>query len=383
MNEVPNVARLSSAPPFIVPRSSFIAHFPMPFLSYDIDAAPHAGRLTRRALVGRRLSHGVVLTDPGVSRLHAWFDPAPGGGWAVTDAGSKTGLSVNGARADRHDLRDGDVVRVGSTRITFHADGEPPPAAEPVTLSPPPGQPVQTSGILFTCQCGAPIWVGNDLAGKRGRCRHCKRPVIVPLPGVAAPAFAAPDAEPAVPGRRSQCGVCHSAIGVAEPLTTCPECDTTYHAECWAENYGCSTYGCGQVDALNPNAAAKPPAVTPDPAAAAPHTVTPPRTDPYDDDDDDEAAAPPVQPWVVVLAAVVASAIGLVTFGVAPAAVAVWAGFTIARRRPGTRVAWLLAALALGLIGILVGLAGSDYLFLAGRHLPWTPPAPVPPRAGV
>jgi hypothetical protein len=336
----------------------------MPFLAYDIDGTPHAGRLTRRALVGRRLSHGVVLSDPGVSRLHAWVDPTADGGWVVTDAGSKTGMTVNGQRRDRHDLHDGDVILVGATRITFRAHGEPPPGVEADTLSPPPGQPVRTSGILFTCACGAPIWVGNDLAGKRGRCRHCKRQVVVPVPG-APPATPAAPVERAAPGRRAQCGVCHAVIGTGEALTTCPECETTFHAECWTENYGCSTYGCGHVNVLNPDPTTKPVAPAPLPATEV-VTATAEEPPPESDDDDDDAVPPSPQmqwEWVTVLAALVASAVGVLAFGVPPLAVAVVAGWMIARRRPDTRVGLLVAAIAVAVVGVAVGILGSEFLF--------------------
>ena len=327
----------------------------MPHLAYDTDGTPRAGRLTGRALVGRRLSHGVVLDDPAVNRLHAWVDPTPDGGWTVADAGSRNGIAVNGRKVDRHTLVDGDVIRAGSTRITFRATGDLPPAAEPVTLSPPTGKPVRTSGVLFDCpHCTAPIWVGVDLVGKRGRCRHCKQPVVVPAPAVEKPA---PAVEPPA-GRRPQCGVCHSPIGGGEALTTCPECDTTYHAECWAENLGCSTYGCGQVDALNLVAPPVEPVTTADPLP------------PIEGEHDDPDRPPTPWEWVVVLASLVAAAVGVVAFGVPPLAVAAVAAAMLARRRPDTRAGLLIAAIAIAAIGVVVGLVGSDFLYLNGRHLP-------------
>ncbi len=338
----------------------------MPFLTYDDAHTPRAGRLTRRALIGRRLSHGVVLTDPAVGRLHAWVDPTPGGGWAVSDAGGRAGTTVNGrpVAGDRQDLRNGDVIRVGATRITFHAGDDVPTGAEAVTLSPPPGQPVRTGGILFACdRCASPIWVGNDLAGKRGRCRHCKQPVTVPA---AAGAGAAP-AEPAPAAGRRQCGVCHAAVAAGEAVTVCPECDTTYHAECWAENYGCSTYGCRQVNALNPDPPAEAvPAQAPTDLAADVAAGPPPEAVAVEAVPAAVIAAPPPAnwEWVMALASLLAAVVGVVTFGVPPIATAAAAGVMIARRRPSTRV-WMLAlAVVVSVAGVIGGVVYSEYLWL-------------------
>jgi hypothetical protein len=338
----------------------------MPTLAYETDGTLHAGQLTGRALIGRRLSHGVVLNDSAVSRLHAWVDPTPDGGWVVTDAGSKNGVAVNGKRVTRQPLVDGDVIRVGATRITFQATEAVPTAAEAVTLCPPPGESVRTSGILFACDhCQAPIWVGAELAGKRGRCRHCKQPVAVPKPS-AAPATAPAAPAPAA-GRRPQCGVCHSAIGAGEPLKSCPECDTTYHAECWAENFGCSTYGCGQVDALNPK-----PKTPKDPGMVAPASMmgTSGSTEAFEPPAAESAVPSAQWEWLTVLATLVASAVGALAFGVPALLMGVVAAVMLVRRKPGTRVELLLLALAIALVGIVIGLAGSDFLYLNGKHLP-------------
>ena len=351
----------------------------MPTLTYadDDGTTLKAGRLTGRALVGRRLSHGVVLADPGVSRLHAWVDRGPDGGWVVTDAGSKTGTAVNDKPVYRHDLRDGDVIRFGATRVTYRAADELPPGATPVELSPPPGGHVLTSGILFTCgNCSAPIWVGHDLAGKRGRCRHCKQQIVAPVAPADVEARPAPAVVPPPTGpsaaRRPQCGVCHAAIAEAESRTTCGECDTTFHAECWDENYGCSTYGCGQVNALNP--AAKAAAATAAYLAAQDSTDDPPSPgeDPTDDGDDATADAPPARmpwEWVTLLGAFVASVVGVMTFGVPPLIVAVIAAVLLVRRRPDTRAGLLAAALVLAVVGAAAGVVLSDFLILGGRHL--------------
>ena len=352
----------------------------MPTLAYDIDDVPYAGQLTGRALIGRRLSHGVILADPAVSRLHAWVDPTPDGTWAVTDAGSKTGTFVNDQPVTRHDLRDGDVIRVGSTRITFHVAADLPAVAEAVVLTPPPGDHVRTSGVLFDCACGAPIWVGNELIGKRGRCRHCQRQIVVPTPAaVTAPpprtSTTTPtvDEAPSTHGRRPQCGVCHGAIGVAEELSTCPECDTTYHAECWTENYGCSTYGCGHVDALNPAAPPKPAPAVADPSPAdepLPSDLV--ADEPAVDVADEDADAPTRMQWewVTVLAVVLASAVGALLFGLPALVMGVIPAVMLVRRRPHTRVGLLVVAVVLAVVGCLAGLALSDFWYFNAAHLP-------------
>jgi hypothetical protein len=350
----------------------------MPSLDYHDQSTHHGGRLSGRVLIGKRLSHGVVLSDPGVSRLHAWVDPEPAGGWAVTDAGSKTGTFVNDRPTYRHVLVDGDVIRVGSTRITYRAADDLFGGTDGVAFSPPPGQPVRTSGLLFVCgHCRAPIWVGNDLAGKRGRCRHCKQQVVAPA--VTEVVDRTPAPATALPGRLRQCGVCHAAIAEGEPATICPECDITYHAECWTENYGCSTYGCAQVDALNPNAPPRPPtpAIAPPhaPSEAAPAEAAPGEPDvgpdPYDDEQlPDESTAGNQMEWVALLGAVLSLALGALLFGVPALAMAVVASAMIVRRTPRTRVWLLVIALIIAVVGVVGGLILSDFVWFHGHHLP-------------
>ncbi|MDB5292601.1 MAG: hypothetical protein JWL69_3842 [Phycisphaerales bacterium] len=57
----------------------------------------------------------------------------------------------------------------------------------------------------------------------------------------------APKADP-------QCGVCHTPIGQFEETVHCPSCRLPFHSDCWAENRGCSAYGCPQVGALEEKA---------------------------------------------------------------------------------------------------------------------------------
>lgn len=43
------------------------------------------------------------------------------------------------------------------------------------------------------------------------------------------------------------CPLCTGPVAAGEPATSCPECATVYHAECWEDNGGCGVYGCAGV----------------------------------------------------------------------------------------------------------------------------------------
>src|SRR6266576_1545183 len=55
-----------------------------------------------------------------------------------------------------------------------------------------------------------------------------------------------------------ECGICQSAIQAGEETQTCSSCGLSFHVECWQENWGCSAYGCSQVNALKPAGADAP-----------------------------------------------------------------------------------------------------------------------------
>jgi len=72
-----------------------------------------------RMLVGRLASCAVRLADANASREHAAFVRV-GDGWAIEDLDSTNGTLLNGEPVARALLRDGDVIEVGLTRLTFH-----------------------------------------------------------------------------------------------------------------------------------------------------------------------------------------------------------------------------------------------------------------------
>ena len=74
--------------------------------------------------IGRDAECEVVLADGKVSRVHASIE-RDGDGWALVDAGSRHGTWVNGVRATRVRLGDGDRIQLGQTIVTFTAADTP------------------------------------------------------------------------------------------------------------------------------------------------------------------------------------------------------------------------------------------------------------------
>jgi hypothetical protein len=70
--------------------------------------------------IGRMPDSTIVLADPNVSRNHAEIRPQ-GDGYVVVDLGSTNGTRVNGVKVTQHELRDGDEVVFGNTRMHFAA----------------------------------------------------------------------------------------------------------------------------------------------------------------------------------------------------------------------------------------------------------------------
>jgi hypothetical protein len=145
------------------------------------------------------------------------------------------------------------------------------------------------------------------------------------------------------------CGVCQFPIEADEQRTRCPHCGLPFHAECWEQNYGCSAYGCPQVNALKP---ASPAGAVVTARPDGPGTAAPP-PDPF--------------PWDFLLLGVGAlgALVGLVAFG-APCLIVL--GVALARRGSGERkrsgVVFLLGVLVC-LAGTVGGVVASYYFWVA------------------
>ncbi|MBA3717692.1 MAG: DUF3662 and FHA domain-containing protein [Actinobacteria bacterium] len=71
-----------------------------------------------RLVIGRSRDCDVRLADPNVSRQHAEIRQE-GSSFFVVDLGSTNGIEVNGRRAKRARLEDGDTILLGSTELVF------------------------------------------------------------------------------------------------------------------------------------------------------------------------------------------------------------------------------------------------------------------------
>jgi pSer/pThr/pTyr-binding forkhead associated (FHA) protein len=68
--------------------------------------------------LGRAPDNHIVVDDKQVSRKHAVLK-REGNGYVLEDVGTVNGTYVNEQRIQRHSLRPGDVIRLGSTSLTF------------------------------------------------------------------------------------------------------------------------------------------------------------------------------------------------------------------------------------------------------------------------
>lgn len=96
-------------------------------LSYrDARGVLREHRLAARNPIGRHPDQAIQILDRVVSKQHAVIVATPGGGFALIDGGSRNGSYVNGSLIqERHQLRDGDRITLGSTELFFKADKEP------------------------------------------------------------------------------------------------------------------------------------------------------------------------------------------------------------------------------------------------------------------
>ncbi len=97
------------------PNSSAIANFDLMTMHGTLRSYEVLSEMT----IGRSRECDIFLEDLAVSRLHATIQQLPDGGFEIEDHRSATGTFVNGLRITRYRLLEGDIVQIGSNRLTF------------------------------------------------------------------------------------------------------------------------------------------------------------------------------------------------------------------------------------------------------------------------
>ncbi len=72
--------------------------------------------------IGRQGSCDIMIEDPQASRQHAQF-VKEGAGWAISDLNSTNGTLLNGQTVTHRRLKDGDIITVGATVISYRETG--------------------------------------------------------------------------------------------------------------------------------------------------------------------------------------------------------------------------------------------------------------------
>ena len=138
-----------------------------------------------RALIsiGRDPSNDVVLPDAMVSRRHAVIEYR-GAQYFIRDCNSSNGSLVNGDRVSERNLKDGDLVAIGTARLLFREDITPEEAAAKVVQHPsaprlecPACHADYRKGDVFCRQCGASV---APSAPQKAVCTACGTVVALP-----------------------------------------------------------------------------------------------------------------------------------------------------------------------------------------------------------
>ncbi len=74
---------------------------------------------------------GLLVTGQGVASVHCAIARAKGGGWALKDLGSEFGVQINGSTVSSQRLALGDVILLGSKRLTIVDPSAPPQQTTP------------------------------------------------------------------------------------------------------------------------------------------------------------------------------------------------------------------------------------------------------------
>ena len=145
--------------------------------------------------IGREGCDVLLAHDEGVSRQHAKVEQR-GDALVLLDLDSTNHTFVNGVRLQAHEpytLRPGDVIRVGNTHFTFHAEGQAP--ATRLISETPQGQAFPAPGPGFPAQpASAPPYQAPPAPGPGFSAQPAPVPPyqVPPAPGPGFPAQSVP-----------------------------------------------------------------------------------------------------------------------------------------------------------------------------------------------
>jgi len=226
------------------------------------------------------------------------------------------------------------------------------------------------AGIRFRCDCGAGLLIAARYIGQLKHCPKCQATFTVPsaeslnakppssrrVPQISFSRTPAVDsvAESCI-ANEATCAVCQCSLLPDDDRTLCPECGLPHHTDCWNENFGCSAYGCSQVNALKPG---------PDIQIGSGMLDAPiqrPAPSPVSASFTNETTA--LWEFAILVASVVCFLLGVVTYGV-PSVIA-WAAVVVYVVRRQGRVNWqiLIPAGLISLLGIVIGVMSSRHLY--------------------
>ena len=99
------------------------------------------------------------------------------------------------------------------------------------------------SDVAFSCpHCKRHLSASEDMEGRTISCPSCGSILTVPI------RIAIPEEEiSAHSGGANTCPYCRMPLGTEAALKTCPACHTPHHIECWADNKGCTVFGCPEA----------------------------------------------------------------------------------------------------------------------------------------
>lgn len=236
---------------------------------------------------------------------------------------------------------------------------------------PEPSTKLREADIRFRCECGAGLRIATRYIGQVKHCPKCQTTFTVPsaesskakvssrrTPQASlSPSLDSPSDSSVV--TEATCAVCQCSLLPDDERTLCPACGLPHHTDCWNENFGCSAYGCSQVNVLKPG-----PDLQIGSGMLNTHTPL-------------QRSAPPLVPtsfsfsnettslaeFAILVGSVVGFLLGVVTYGV-PCFLA-GAGIVAFVFAHEGRVNWK-AVVPAGLIcvfGFVIGIIGSSHLY--------------------